>query len=75
MATQFQALVLEKGKSGVHGSVQKLDEDSLPKGDVTVAVSHSTLNYKDGMILNGLGRLVKNYPHIPGIDFRYGRNL
>ena len=69
MATQFQALVLEKGESGVHGSVQKLDEDSLPKGDVTVAVSHSTLNYKDGLILNGLGRLVKNYPHIPGIDF------
>ena len=69
MATQFQALVLEKGESGVHSSVQKLDEDSLPKGDVTVAVSHSTLNYKDGLILNGLGRLVKNYPHIPGIDF------
>lgn len=69
MATQFQALVLEEGERGVYGSVQKLDADSLPKGDVTVAVSHSTLNYKDGLILNGLGRLVKNYPHIPGIDF------
>ena len=68
VATQFQALVLEKGESGVHSSVQKLDEDSLPKGDVTVAVSHSTLNYKDGLILTGLGRLVKTYPHIPGID-------
>ena len=69
MVTRFQALVLEGGERGVHGSVQKLDEDSLPAGDVTVAVSHSTLNYKDGLILNGLGRLVKNYPHIPGIDF------
>ena len=32
-------------------------------------MQHSTLNYKDGLILNGLGRLVRNYPHIPGVDF------
>jgi len=36
---------------------------------VTVEVAYSTLNYKDGMILNGLGRLVRIYPHVPGIDF------
>jgi acrylyl-CoA reductase (NADPH) len=41
----------------------------LPAGDVTVAVEHSTLNYKDGLILQGLGRLVRQYPHVPGIDF------
>ena len=38
-------------------------------GEVTVAVECSTLNYKDGMILQGLGRLVRNYPHVPGVDF------
>ena len=42
---------------------------TLPPGEVTVAVDYSTLNYKDGMILNGIGRLVRNYPHVPGIDF------
>ena len=36
---------------------------------MTVAVEHSTLNYKDGLILQGLGRLVRQYPHVPGIDF------
>src|SRR4051794_27533332 len=38
-------------------------------GDVTVRVEYSTLNYKDGMILQGQGRLVRQYPHVPGIDF------
>ena len=42
---------------------------SLPEGDVTVAVSHSDLNYKDGLILKGMGGLVRSYPHVPGIDF------
>jgi acrylyl-CoA reductase (NADPH) len=41
----------------------------LRAGEVTVAVDCSTLNYKDGMILQGIGRLVRTYPHIPGIDF------
>ena len=43
---------------------------SLPKGDVTVAVSHSTLNYKDGLIPKRFRKAGKNYPHIPGIDFQ-----
>ena len=48
---------------------ERIDEAALPAGDVTVAVEYSGLNYKDGMILNGLGRLVRKYPHVPGIDF------
>ena len=43
--------------------------NGLPPGEVTVAVECSTLNYKDGMILQGIGRLVRSYPHVPGIDF------
>ncbi len=49
--------------------MRELPIDSLPEGDVTVAVSHSSLNYKDGLVLNGLGDLVKTYPHVPGIDY------
>jgi len=50
-------------------SIEAVDETRLPPGEVTVAVECSTLNYKDGMILQGIGRLVRNYPHVPGIDF------
>lgn len=66
----FKALVLREVNEGkVESRVETLSETVLPEGDVIVAVEHSTLNYKDGMILQGLGRLVRRYPHIPGIDF------
>ncbi len=65
----FQALILDKAEDGVAASVRTLDESRLPEGDVTVAVTYSSLNYKDGMILNGLGGLVRIYPHVPGVDF------
>ena len=65
----FKALVLEEKDGRVAAAIQQLDESRLPAGDVTVAVEHSTLNYKDGLVLGGLGRLVKSYPHVPGIDF------
>ncbi len=65
----FKALVLEEKDGKVTNTIRELSEDSLPQGDVTVAVEYSTLNYKDGLILGGLGRLVRNYPHVPGVDF------
>jgi acrylyl-CoA reductase (NADPH) len=65
----FKALMLEEKDGKVTSSIQDVDETRLPEGDVTVAVSHSTLNYKDGLILLGQGRLVRQYPHIPGVDF------
>lgn len=65
----FKALVLEEKEGKVSGGVQELDDARLPPGDVTVAIDYSTLNYKDGMVLGGLGRLVRSYPHVPGIDF------
>jgi acrylyl-CoA reductase (NADPH) len=49
--------------------VQSLAEDRLPPGEVTVAVGHSTLNYKDGLCLTTGGGLVRVWPHVPGIDF------
>jgi len=67
--SSFRALVLEEKDGKVSSSLQTVEESSLPPGDVTVAVSHSTLNYKDGLILAGLGKIVRKYPHVPGIDF------
>jgi len=65
----FRALVLHEEGGKVTPRLEAVEEDRLPSGEVTVAVEYSTLNYKDGLILNGLGRLVRNYPHVPGIDF------
>ncbi|MDR3439057.1 MDR family oxidoreductase [Telmatospirillum sp.] len=66
---QFSALVLEERDGKVVAAIQQLTEAQLPAGDVTVQVRASTLNYKDGMVLNGIGRLVRTYPHVPGVDF------
>src|SRR5215472_13454928 len=68
MAT-FRALVLHEEGGKVIPRIESVDETRLPPGEVTVAVEYSTLNYKDAMVLQGIGRLVRNYPHIPGIDF------
>jgi acrylyl-CoA reductase (NADPH) len=69
----FKAILLEERDDKVEAVLQELDEARLPafegEGGVTVAIEYTTLNYKDGMILNGIGRLVRHYPHVPGIDF------
>jgi acrylyl-CoA reductase (NADPH) len=69
MAERFRAILLEERDGKVSGDVREVGEDQLPEGDVTVAVDYSDLNYKDGLILNGLGGLVRSYPHVPGVDF------
>ena len=67
---QFTAIVLEQDDDrNVTAGIQTLPNDRLPEGDVTVGVEYSTLNYKDGMVVQGQGRLVRDYPHVPGIDF------
>jgi acrylyl-CoA reductase (NADPH) len=65
----FRALVLHEEDGKIAPRLETVDEAQLPPGEVTVAVEYSTLNYKDGMILQGVGRLVRNYPHVPGVDF------
>ena len=66
---EFKALLLEEAEGKVSARITTLSEDRLPPGEVTVDVAYSTLNYKDGMILKGIGRLVRKYPHVPGVDF------
>ncbi|WP_270730173.1 acrylyl-CoA reductase (NADPH) [Shimia sp. Alg240-R146] len=67
----FKALMMEQNDEGLASAVIKeIDESTLPDGDVTVAVEYSTVNYKDGLCLSPKGGgLVRNYPHVPGIDF------
>ena len=66
----FKALLVEKDDEGkTSASVSEISEDQLPDGDVTVAVEYSTVNYKDGLCIGPGGGLVRNYPHVPGIDF------
>ena len=69
MVATFLALVLTESDGKVTAGFQDLGIDDLPEGDVTVRVTHSGVNYKDGMIVNGMGRLVRDFPHVPGIDF------
>jgi acrylyl-CoA reductase (NADPH) len=66
----YRALMLVEKKDGkVEGSVTTITDADLPQdGDVVVDVEYSNLNYKDGLIMNGLGKLVREYPHVPGVD-------
>lgn len=66
--TDFRALMLRQTDGGVFAAIEQVPVTSLPDGEVLVRVTHSTLNYKDGMVLGGIGRLVRSYPHIPGVD-------
>ena len=65
----MQALILEQQDGKTLASVQPLDENQLPEGDVTVDVHWSSLNYKDALAITGKGKIIRNFPMIPGIDF------
>jgi acrylyl-CoA reductase (NADPH) len=67
--SDFTALVLHEADGKITPRIERVEAASLPAGEVTVAVEYSTLNYKDGMVLKGIGRLVRKYPHVPGVDF------
>lgn len=69
MSDSFRALRLQKNDDGQTHEFVELTEADLMEGDVTVAVSHSTLNYKDGLALTGASPVVRVWPMIPGIDF------
>lgn len=64
----FKGIMIEKDEAGYRASIKDVDESQLPEGDVTVRVSHSTLNYKDGLAISGRGPVVRKFPMVPGID-------
>ncbi len=69
MSDQFKALILNQKDEQFTREVKTIDKSFLKHGDVTVKVEYSGLNYKDALILKNGARLVKEFPHIPGIDF------
>ena len=69
MSDQFKALIINQEGDNFTREVKSINKSFLKHGDVTIKVDYSDLNFKDGMILKNGGRLVKEFPHIPGIDF------
>ena len=69
MSNQFKALILNQEGDTYTREVKSIEKSFLKHGDVTVKVEYSGLNYKDALILKNGARLVKEFPHIPGIDF------
>ena len=64
----FRGILLTKDDDGVHHSIADIEESDLPDHDVTINVSHSTVNYKDGMAVMGRPGIVREYPMVPGVD-------
>ena len=69
MSEKFKAIVLDLAGEQFSREIKILDKSFFKSGDVLVKVDYSGLNYKDALILKNGGKLVKEYPHIPGIDF------
>ena len=69
MSDTFKALVINQEGEKFTRTVDDLNLDFIKDGDVLVKVDYSDLNYKDALILKNGARLVKEFPHIPGIDF------
>jgi acrylyl-CoA reductase (NADPH) len=68
MSDRFKAVLIRKDGEAQKAELTELSRDELMDGDVTVAVSHSTVNYKDGLVLSGRSPVVRRFPMIPGID-------
>jgi len=64
----FNAVLIEKGDAGQSVAVRSLGTEALMDGDVLIRVTHSTINYKDGLALTGRSPVVRRFPMIPGID-------
>jgi acrylyl-CoA reductase (NADPH) len=67
--SDFRALVVSKTETGQKAEITRFREDDLMDGDVTIAVKHSSVNYKDGLAVTGKGPIIRKFPLIPGVDF------
>ena len=64
----FNALVLNQEDKKTLAAIEQVDEKQLPDGEVLISVDYSSLNYKDGLAITGKGKIIRNFPMIPGID-------
>ena len=69
MDTPFNALVVDQIDGKSVPSLKALHVSDLPAGEVLVAIDYSSMNYKDAMALSGLGKIIRSFPMVPGIDF------
>ena len=69
MSNKFKAIVIDQKSEKFSREIKELETNFLDQGDVLVKVDYSDLNYKDALILNDGGKLVRDFPRIPGIDF------
>ena len=66
---KFNAIRIDRDDAGQHAAYAKMSDVELMDGDVQIEISHSTLNYKDGLAITGRGPVVQRFPMIPGVDF------
>lgn len=64
----FNGILIDKDDSGYRATLQEINEEQLPEGNVTVRVAYSTLNFKDGLAITGSSPVVRKFPMMPGID-------
>ena len=69
MTELFKALKIEKNDDQQTINLVEISENDLMEGNVVVDITHSTLNYKDGLAMTGASPIVRSFPMIPGIDF------
>jgi acrylyl-CoA reductase (NADPH) len=69
MSEKFRCILVTKSEAGQKASIAEMNESDLGEGEVTVGVTHSTLNYKDGLAVTGAAPVVRKFPLIAGIDF------
>ena len=64
----FKALLLNQEDKKTIATISQVDEAQLPEGNVKIDVKYSSLNYKDGLAITGKGKIIRNFPMVPGID-------
>ena len=68
MSEKFRALMIEKEDDTQTVNMVEIEDNDLMEGNVLVKITHSTLNYKDGLAITGASPVVRSFPMIPGID-------
>jgi len=64
----FNGILIEKDDKGYRAEVKAIEDNVLSEGDVTIKVSHSTINYKDALAITGKAPVIRSFPMVPGID-------
>ena len=69
MSIKFKAVVIDNQNEKFTREIKEINKNDLKDGNVLVKVDYSSLNYKDALILNNGGIIVRKFPFVPGIDF------